>query len=83
MEFVNGFDSWHETHFEMVQAIAIEHSKDEPQGVVKERHDAQGHGGLYELALELTNEFEELNKGREWDGEYFQEVEDFLTEKLR
>lgn len=83
MEFVNGFDSWHETHFEVVQAITIEHVKDEPQGVVKQRHEAKGHGGLYELAEELTNEFEELNKGREWDGEFFDEIGEFLTEKLR
>lgn len=82
MEFVNGFDSWNETHFEVVQAITIEHIKDNPQGLVKERHEAQGHGGLYELAVELTNEFEELNKGREWDGEYFQEIEEFLKIKL-
>lgn len=82
MEFVNGFESWHETHFEVVQAIAIEHVKDEPKGLVKERHDAQGHGGLYELAVELTDEFEKLNEGREWDGDFFDEIEDFLKKKL-
>lgn len=80
--FPNGFDSWHETHFEVVQAITIEHTKDEPQGLVKERHEAQGHGGLYELAEELTSKFEELNKGREWDGEFFEEIEDFLSKTL-
>jgi hypothetical protein len=79
----NGFESWHETHFEIVAAIAIEHQKSEPQGVVRERHDAQGHGGLYELAKELTDEFEQLNKGRTWDGEFFDEIEDFLNKKLR
>jgi len=82
MEFVNGFESWHETHFEVVQAITIEHIKNEPKGLVKERHDAQGHGGLYELAVELTDEFEKLNEGREWDGEYFDEIEKFLKKKL-
>lgn len=82
MEFINGFDSWQETHFEVVQAITIEHSKVEPQGLVAERHEAQGHGGLYELAVELTNEFERLNAGREWDGEYFDEISEFLNDKL-
>lgn len=82
MEFVNGFESWHETHYEVVQAITMEHAKDEPQGLVKERHDAQGHGGLYELAVELTNEFEKLNEGREWDGEYLQEIDEFMKAKL-
>jgi hypothetical protein len=82
MEFVNGFESWQETHFEVVQVICEEISRDEPRGVVKERHEAQGRGGLYELANELTNEFEELNNGREWDGEFFDEIEKFLIEKL-
>ena len=82
MEFVNGFESWHETHYEVVQAITMEQAKDEPQGLVKERHDAQGHGGLYELAVELTNEFEKLNEGREWDGEFFDEIDKFMNNKL-
>lgn len=79
----NGFDSWHETHFEVVAAITREHQKDQPAGVVKERHEAQGHGGLYELAKELTDEFELLNDGRLWDGEFFDEIEEFLNKKLR
>ena len=82
MEFFNGFESWHETHYEVVQAITMEQAKDEPQGLVKERHDAQGHGGLYELAVELTNEFEKLNEGREWDGEFFDEIDKFMNNKL-
>lgn len=80
--FPNGFESWQETHFEVVQAITIEHSKHEPQGVVNERHKAQGHGGLYELAEELTDEFEALNEGRVWDGEFFDEIDSFLRSKL-
>ena len=80
--FPNGFTSWQETHFEIVSAINTEYSKDEPSGLVAERHSEQGHGGLYELAEELTDEFELLNKGRVWDGEFFDEIEEFLSEKL-
>lgn len=82
IKFPNGFDSWHETHFEIVQAITQEISKDEPTGVVNERHEAQGHGGLYELAQELTDKFEQLNEGREWDGEFFDEIEIFINKEL-
>lgn len=71
-----------ETYYEMVQAITIEHMKDEPQGIVKDRHDAQGHGGLYELAKELTDEFQEKHNGRLWDGDFFDEIQSFLNEKL-
>jgi hypothetical protein len=81
-EFPNGFTSWQETHFEVVQRITQEHLKDEPQGIVKERHEAQGHGGLYELAEELTDEFENLNENRDWNGEFFDEIDEFLQEKL-
>ncbi len=76
------FTSWHETHYEIVQAITIEQTKEQPQGLAQERHDAQGHGGLYELAQELTDEFENKNKDREWDGEFFDEIDSFLKEKL-
>lgn len=78
----NGFTSWHETHFEVVQAMTLILFRDEPSSLVNERHDAQGHGGLYELAQELTNEFEREFAGHEWDGEFFDTIEDWLAEKL-
>lgn len=80
--FPNGFENWQETHFEVVQAIALEAAKDQPQGIVKLRQENQGHGGLYELAEELTDEFEKLNEGKNWDGEFFDEIEEFLEKKL-
>lgn len=80
--FPNGFASWQETHYEVVKAIEVEQGKDAPKGIVKERHEAQGHGGLYELAEELTDEFEKLNEGRKWDGEFFDEIDEFINKKL-
>lgn len=80
--FPNGFVTWQETHFSVVKAITAEYLKDSPQGVVRERHYAQGYGGLYELAEELTDEFEKLNEGREWDGDFFDEIEAFVHDKL-
>jgi hypothetical protein len=35
------------------------------------------------LANDLTDEFELLNKDREWDGEFFDEIERFLDEKFK
>jgi len=81
-KFPNGFESYLETHFECVQAITTEWLKHKPTGVVAERHDAQGHGGLYELAEELADEFETLNEGKEWDGNFYDEIYEFLHEKL-
>jgi hypothetical protein len=82
--FPNGFTSWMETHYEVVQAITIEWTKDEPKGVVKECQETLGHGGLYELAEELTDEFE-LKYNTEYWSEglgYFETLENFLSERL-
>lgn len=86
--FTNGFASWQETHFEVVCEIRRIWGDDNFEyknfgGVVLERYEAQGTGGLYELAQELTDEFELLNKDREWNGEFFCEIEGFLKEKLK
>lgn len=80
--FPNGFTSWQETHFETVQAITKEWLKDSPKGIVAVRQGLQGHGGLYELAKELTDKFEKQNKGRTWDGDFFDEIENFLNKEL-
>ena len=79
-QFPNGFDSWRETHFEVVAQIALAREQDE-DGLVKQAEDSQGTGGLYELAKSLTDEFEKLHAGKEWDGEFFDAIEDFLYNK--
>lgn len=81
-KFPNGFESWRETYFEVVSAIRDEWRKDFPQGKVKEYHSQEGTCALYNLAEELTNKFEELNAGREWDGEFFDEIEEFCKKEL-
>lgn len=83
-EFPNGFASWQETHYEVVAAITNEIAHDNVNdNLIYKTLRENGHGGLYELAEELTDEFELLNKGREWDGEFFEEIERFLDEKFR
>ena len=81
--FPNGFTSWQETHFEIVQAITIEHIQDKRTGLVAYRHEAQGIGGLYELAEELTDEFEAIHEGETWeDIGCLETLENFIDEKL-
>jgi hypothetical protein len=82
-KFPNGFSSWQETHYEVVQAITLIAQKDEPYGIVQERREAQGHGGLYELAEELTDEFERTYTQHFWHGEFFDTIEEWLNEKLK
>jgi hypothetical protein len=85
-QFPNGFASWQETHFEVVCAIdlarqSVLYITTDKKGVVEQTLETQGSGGLYELAERLTDEFETLNAGRLWDGEFFEEIWDFLSEK--
>ncbi len=81
--FINGFVSWRETHFEVVQAITIEHSKKKPTGIVAETQFNDGFVGMYQLAASLTDKFEKLNEGRQWDGEFHEEVWDFCQKELQ
>ena len=86
--FPNGFESWQETHYEVVAAITTELiSYDEYSNfnhqLIGTTLQEKGHGGLYELANDLTDEFELKNQDREWDGEFFDEIERFLDEKFK
>lgn len=79
--FVNGFTSWIETHYEIVSFIERELRKNFPSGIIGDTQKSAGIGGIYKLAEEWTNEFEEMNSGREWDGEYFDAIEEFMSNK--
>jgi len=81
--FPNGFSSWRDTFYEC--AGAIERSlvgKDSEYAVVRNTQEACGHAGLYDLAEKWADEFEALHAGREWDGEFFDVVDEFITTKL-
>ena len=84
VNFPNGFTSWMETHHEVVAYITrqLELNDYMTEGTkVRQAHESQGTGGLYELSQDWTNEFETENKDREWDGDFFDEVEVFLNQK--
>ena len=81
-QFPNGFTSWQETHFQIVAQITLIGQSDTPCGIVPFIMDMQGTGGLYELAEDLTNEFENMYAGFEWDGEFFEEIDKFCDIKL-
>lgn len=77
--------SWIETHHEVVSYITtalniMDTTVVEPT-VVKHTMEQQGTGGIYELAEKWTNEFELEHAGREWDGEFYDEIEAWLEKK--
>jgi hypothetical protein len=84
-QFPNGFTSWQETHYEVVSflTLALEREHDLFYNMLGELVSNKGIGHLYELAEGLTDMFEGLNCGREWDGEFFEELESFMLQELK
>lgn len=89
--FANSFTDYLETFYEIVkftthQILQLENSdlseSQKLKNPVYKAFKERGRGGLYLLAEEWTNEFEKLNKDRQWDGEFHEEVEAFFVEKL-
>lgn len=80
--FPNGFTSWKETYFEvtsfMIERILEDETSDTEINRVKL---SQGSTALYFLAEQWADEFENLNIDREWDGEFFEEIEQFCATK--
>lgn len=76
--FPNGFESWIETYYEIVSSINL----NESNPVIEKIRDDKGIGGLYEFAELLTDEFETKYKDTEWDGEFFDMIEEFISNKL-
>lgn len=80
-EFPNGFESWYETFFELSLLFADELNKDILVGEIKNAHESHGRGAIYELAEQWTDEFEKINLDRDWDGEFYEEIEEFFKLK--
>lgn len=83
-KFPNGFDDWQETHFEMVQRICqTEHFNGSKSYKVATE---EGIGGLYLLAENLTDKFEQENKGKNWgendETQYVDAIEKFTNKNL-
>lgn len=89
LEMPNGALEWAETHHEIVSFIALRLEKHEGEYLnstcpVVLRHEEHGTGGLYELGIEWTDEFEKKYAGVAWgeELEYFDEMEKFLESKI-
>jgi hypothetical protein len=72
-------NDWKETHFNVVEFITINRDN---SNIIRNLIETEGTCSLYELSNDLANEFEEKNEGRMWFGEYLDELEEFLSEKL-
>ena len=79
----NGFRDWVETHHEMVCTIhAMIDNKTIPKKL-SDIIDMVDFAGLYDLGIELTTDFCNTYKDREWDGDWIDTIIDFVNEKLK
>ena len=83
-KFPNGFYSWSETHYGVVEEITKQWlDPDNIAEIIEQTQEREGHKGLWELAIKLTDEFELKFKGEKWEEkDYYDEIDAFLKEKL-
>ncbi len=84
-DFPNGFASWQRSHFEVVEVLVYLRSLEEdkrPLGF-SEALDQSATDEMYDLALTLTNKYEEQTKGKQRSGSLFDEIEDFVWRELK
>ena len=78
--FPNGFRSWIETFYEVTANLNFYISKSD---YIAEIYKEGGRCAMHNLAESLTDDFERKNKGREWDGEFFEEIDEFCVTRLK
>lgn len=81
-KFPNGITSYLETYYEIVSGITESINLGDLSKRVTLVQGIEGRGGLYELAEKLTNAFELLYKDKEWNGDYFDTIDEFLNKEL-
>lgn len=86
----NGFRSWARAHHEIVTIINYQLDRDvEIWGnvptLLEEIMSTEGTNGIYDLCIDLVNEFESIHEATAWDGshDWLDAVIEFVKEKIR
>jgi hypothetical protein len=78
-----GFRDWAETHHEIVCTIHALIDNDTIPFRLQNILDTEGFGGLYDLGIDLTNEFCNIHENREWNGDWIDKIIEFTNLKLQ
>ena len=83
--FPNGFSSWQKTHFEVVEVLCYIRELDEEKQPknFSEMIDRTATKEMYELALNLTNKYEEQSQGHKTERSLFDEIEEFVWTEVK
>jgi hypothetical protein len=84
-DFPNGFESWQKTHFEVVEVLCFmrELEEDKQPKNFADFIDRSATEDMYNLALYLTNKYEEESKGKSRERSLFDEIEEFVWSEVR
>ena len=84
-DFPNGFESWQRTHFEVVEALCYMRDLEDDKKVksFSEWVDRSATEEMYNLALRLTNQYEEQTKGKKREQSLFDEIEAFVIKEVK
>lgn len=78
-----GFREWAETHHEIVCTIHALIDNDTIPQRIQNILDTEGFAGMYDLGIDLTNEFCNTYENKEWDGDWIDTIIDFVNKKLQ
>jgi len=78
-----GFRDWAETHHEIVCTIHAFINNDIMPNKLMDIVDKDGVGGLYDLGIELTNDFCNTYENRVWDGDWVDTIIQFTKLQLQ
>lgn len=78
-----GFRDWAETHHEIVCTIHALISNDTMPNRLLDIVDKDGLAGLYDLGIDLTNEFCNIYENMVWDGDWVDTIIIFTNLKLQ
>lgn len=75
--FPNGFQSWQETYYKVVEHLS--HSDENPECAAYFAASEGGTGRLFELAEQIADDFELCHQGETWEEkDYFDTLQSFL-----
>jgi len=78
-------DGWLETFFFVTEEITLQRGPANPAKWVEEINKQEGSYGFVDLALRLTDKFQEKFENHDWSNtekEYWEEIEQFLMDEL-
>ena len=78
-----GFREWADTHHEIVCTIHAFIDNDIMPNKLLDILDREGRGGLYDLSIDLTNEFANTYENRVWDGDWVDTIIQFTKLQLQ